>query len=102
MTSEAIQKAFKDWLLQNGAIFDKVEYPVNVDGVRSSIAKEEIAPGEGFLFIPNKCILSVEHARNSELSDIFKSHDQLFVSNPHRDNLILIVFYLFERTTKGD
>ena len=98
--AESKMKTFLNWLKANGAIFDKVDYPVYVNGVRSAVAKELIEPGEAFIYIPNNLLITVEHARTSELEEIFKSHDQLFVSSPDRDFFILIVFFLFERTTK--
>lgn len=100
--AESKMKTFLNWLKANGAIFDKVDYPVYVNGVRSAVAKEVIEPGEAFIFIPNNLLITVEHARTSELEEVFKSHDQLFVSSPDRDFFILIVFFLFERTTKKE
>lgn len=47
-------------------------------------------------------LISVEGARQSEISEVFKSHETLFVANVDRDYLILLVYVLFERTTKGD
>lgn len=44
--------------------------------------REDIAPGEVFLYIPNKCIISAEHAKLSEIGAIFKNHDSLFVTSP--------------------
>lgn len=95
-------KAYLKWGKENGAIFDKVDYPAVFNGICGARAKEDIAPGEAFVFIPNKLIISVESARQSEIGDIFKSHETLFVSNVDRDYLILLVFTLYERVTKGE
>jgi hypothetical protein len=58
---------------------------------------EDIMPNEAFLFVPNKCIISVEHAKQSELGAIFKrpDHEALFVTNPNREDFILLVFVLY-------
>ena len=63
--------------------------------------REDIAPGEVFLYIPNKCIISAEHAKLSEIGAIFKNHDSLFVTSPQREYLILLVYILYEMT-KGE
>ena len=38
---------------ENGAIFDKVDYPaVFTNGVQGAILKDEVAKNEAFLYIP--------------------------------------------------
>lgn len=94
-------KAYLDWCKSNGVIMDKVDFPAVFSGVCGAKANSDIEPNEAFVYVPNKLIVSVEAARKSELSDVFRSHDALFVSNIDRDYFILVVFVLFERT-KGD
>lgn len=54
-------------------------------------------PSEAFAFIPNKLIISVQLAMQSEIGQIFKSHDSLFLANIDRDFLILVVYIVYER-----
>ena len=65
-----------------------------VCGVR---ALQDIQPYEAFLYVPNKLIISAEHAKQSELAPIFKSHDSLFVTNPHREYFIVLMFIIWEK-----
>ena len=51
---------------------------------------------EAFIFIPNKCLITVERALSSEIGFIFENHDNLFKANEDRDFYILAVFLLFE------
>ena len=91
---------------QHGAISDpRVQFPAiykvgdnMVCGVR---ALEDIQPYEAFLYIPNKLIISAEHAKQSELAPIFKNHDSLFVSNPYREYFTVLIFVLWEKL-KGE
>jgi len=43
-------------------------------------------------------LISVETARKSEISEVLKSHDALFVGNVDRDYFILVVFLIFEKS----
>ena len=65
---------------------------------------EDIEPNEAFLFVPNKCIFSVEHAKASEIGAIFNNptHESLFVTNSYRDNFILTIFVLYEMLKKEE
>jgi hypothetical protein len=74
-----------------------VEFPAVFNGICGAKASQDIQPNEAFIFIPNQLLISVETARKSEISEIFKSHDDFFVSNVDRDYLILVVFVIFER-----
>lgn len=92
---------YLQWLQSNGCIFDKIEFPAffgQVCGVRAS---QDILPQEAIAFIPNKLIISVESARQSEIGYIFKSHDSLFVANVDRDFLIIVLYVIYEKG-KGD
>jgi hypothetical protein len=80
---------------------DKVEFPAYFGVVCGARAAEDILPQEAFLFIPNKLILNVQRARDSDISDIFKNHDSLFVANVDRDFLILVLSVIYERQ-QGD
>jgi len=71
------------------------------DGLRGVRATEDIEPNEAFLFIPNKLMLSVEHAKASELDVIFKSHDALFRANYERDSMIMVLYLMYEKL-KGE
>lgn len=51
---------FIEWLKENGAKFDKIQFPsVFAGGLMGLSAKNEIPPGHCFISIPNKCIISV-------------------------------------------
>lgn len=56
-------KAYIKWARDNGAIFDKIDYPVYFDGVCGVKASEDIESHEAFVFIPNRMLLNVEAAR---------------------------------------
>jgi hypothetical protein len=51
--------------------------------------------------LPNKLIISTETAKNSEIGEIFKNHDEMFVTYQDRDMMILILFLIYERI-KGE
>ena len=51
--------------------------------------------------MPNKCIISTETARNSPIGHLFESHDGLFATNFDRDQMILVVFLIYEKL-KGE
>ena len=90
------------WLKENGCINDKIQWPaVFGEGLVGSRAIDDIQPLEAFLYVPTKLQMSVEHARASEIGEIFKNHDTLFVSSAYRDNLIVTVFLIYEKL-KGD
>ena len=76
-------------------MFENKDGTTTVGGIK---VLEDIAPNEAFLHVPNKCIISVEHAYNSEIGEIFKNpnHESLFVTNMYRESLILTMFVLYE------
>jgi hypothetical protein len=57
------ETAYLDWLRNNGAIFDKLKYPVYENGVKGAAAADDIKPKEAFLFIPHRLLITVEGAR---------------------------------------
>ena len=61
----AIYRTFKEWLINNGAIFDDyIEYPaVFGGGLKGMAAKKPIGPNKGFIFIPNTLLISVERVK---------------------------------------
>lgn len=42
-------------------------------------------------------MISTETARNSEIAEVFRNHQDIFVSNASRDHLILVTFMMYER-----
>ena len=75
------------WLEDNGAIFPKIKYPavfsspdggINLNGV---LASQDIKPRDVVCYIPNKVLISTESARNSEIGEIFRNNDEMFVAN---------------------
>lgn len=98
MTEKSAQtKAYLNWLAQNGLLMNKLEMPVNFDGTNGVRAKTDIQPNEAFLFVPNKLLITVESARQSEIAEVFKNHEQLFFTNLERDSLTVIVYLMHER-----
>lgn len=81
---------------------DKVEFPAYFGNVCGGRASEDVLPSEAFAYIPNKLIISVQQARQSDLGHIFKSHDSLFVANVDRDFLILVLYLIHERNKGSD
>ena len=61
----AIYRTFKEWLINNGAIFDDfIEYPAVFGGGLNGVsAKKPIGPNKGFIFIPNTLLISVERIK---------------------------------------
>ena len=105
---------FMQWLRENGAIFDKVsedkhlilwfvfviqvEFPaIYGEGLQGLRLKEDLAPNEPLLYIPNKCIITPEHAKASPIAHLFDCHDALFVTNYDRESTIIMVYIIYER-----
>ena len=65
--------------------------------VTGGIATKEIRPKDVVLYIPNKLVISTESVRNSELYEVLKTHEDVFVSHSSRDFLTLVFFLIFER-----
>lgn len=86
-----------NWLKENGCIFDKVQWPaVFGNGLVGCRLLEDVQPFEAFLYVPSKCWMSIEHAKRSEIGQIYTSHDSMFVSNYDRDQMILVLFLMYE------
>eukprot|EP00347_Sterkiella_histriomuscorum_P010062 403338831 len=110
-------KLYVEWAKQNGVIMDKVDslnyviifiqinFPAAFGPDHSwfmgSAVKEDIQHNEAFVYIPNKCLITVERARSSEIGFIFANHENVFKSSEDRDFLTLLVFMMCE-FQKGD
>ena len=53
------------------------------------------------MYVPNKLVISTETARNSGISEIYRAHEDIFVTNADRDYLTLVLFLIWERV-KGE
>jgi hypothetical protein len=72
---------FLNWLRDNGAIFDKIEYPAIYDGgLKGCRLKEDVGSNEAFLYIPTKVQILTQTARKSEIGAIFLNHDAIFMA----------------------
>ena len=65
------------------------------------VCAQEILPREVICAIPNKLIISTESARNSEIGELYRNHEDLFVAHPERDHLVMVLFLMYERS-KGE
>ena len=100
MQAQPKHARFCQWLKDNGSIFDKVEYPaVFGQGLVGARLLEDLGRNEAFIFVPNRCIMSTEHARKTPLGALFEldEHKNLFVTNTDRDTVILIGYLIYER-----
>ena len=87
---------FKKWLLENGAIFEQIEFPViygpfNKVGCKS---KEDIIENESFLMIPKKLILMSEDLKYLD-NDINKIKED--IQEKDLPILYLILYLYLER-----
>ena len=64
--------------------------------VMGSAAKTDIEYNEAFVYVPNRCLITVERARSSDIGFMFDNHDTLYKSNPDRDFLTILTFLMFE------
>lgn len=91
---------FKNWLLDNGAVFDNdIEYPaVFANGLIGIAAKRTIPANKAFISIPVKCIISLDLAKNCPvLKPIFMKNLKYFGKlHPDYIQLTLTVFLLYE------
>ena len=72
---------FKQWLLENGAVFDEsIEFPAVFEGgLEGLAAKKQIDPYTGYIFIPNKIIISIARVKAcEELGPIIRENFELF------------------------
>jgi hypothetical protein len=83
-----------------------VEYPAvykyGSDGVLGLACTEEIAPYETIAYIPTRLMISTELARNSEIAEIYRQFEDLFVANADRDFLTLVLYLIYERSKGKD
>ena len=90
---------FKQWLLDNGAVFeDTVEFPcVFKGGLMGIAAKKDLKNNFAFLFVPNKCIISLKRIRaEPELAKIIEENDFLYgKKHPDVDQLTLCTFLMY-------
>jgi hypothetical protein len=70
-------------------------------GLPGVVCTDEIFSNEAILFVPSKCMMTCASAKNSEIGDIFKNHDTLFVSSITRDQNIMLVYLVYEKL-KGE
>ena len=75
-------------------MFSSPDGGVNLHGV---LASEDINPREVFCYIPNKILISTESCRNSEIAEIYRNNEELFISHSERDYYIILVFLMYER-----
>ena len=95
--SDAKTAKYLAWCRKEGVIADKVEFPAVYGGVWGSRASQDIEPNEALLSVPIKMMISVEGAKNSDIGEIFKNHESIYIKNIDRDYLILITFLVYER-----
>jgi hypothetical protein len=57
-------KALIDWLIENGAIIDKVKWPAtsSIDGIRGAVATTDIHPMDPMFEIPSKLMMGPPQA----------------------------------------
>ena len=80
----------------------KVEYPaIFGEDLRGVRVREDLARNEPIMYIPNKCIISPCHAKDSDIGYLFDSHDNLFEANAEREQNMIIVYMMYERA-KGE
>ena len=72
---------------------------MNLNGV---LALEDIHPREVFCYIPNKVLISTESCRHSELAEIYRNNEDLFVANTERDYYVVLIFIMYERLKGTD
>jgi hypothetical protein len=59
-------------------------------------ARKDIRPQQAFLFIPQKLMINEITVRNSKLSKVIDSHQEIFKHHFDSEYLILIVFLWYE------
>lgn len=90
----------RQWALQQGISFPKLDYPVLFEpGYVGSQALEEIGPNEAIVTVPKSLLFMASLADESELSVIINEHPELFTSDRHiwYEDFRLIALILFER-----
>jgi len=70
-------KRFHQWLKENGARYDSIEYPVvfgKQGGLIGIAAKRNIGSEEAYIYIPTKLIINDDKIYKSEIGFIIKRH----------------------------
>ena len=93
-------RVFKEWLINNGAVFDdSIEFPaVFGGGLQGLAAKKPLGTHKGYIFIPNTIIISVERVKACpEFRNLIKENLQLFGEgiHPDREQMLLATFLLY-------
>ena len=103
MKDEPRFKAYGEWCEKHGIILNGVGFPEAFQCqnhqavITGGIATKEIRPQDVILYVPNKVVISTESVRNSELYEILKIHEDVFVNHPSRDFMTLVFFLIFEK-----
>ena len=89
---------FTDWLLLNGAKFDKVKWPSTniLTNIRGATAITDINTNEYILEIPKKLMISPVHAYNSEIGKYLAENKDVI-----RGDSVLALYLMYERI-KGE
>lgn len=91
---------FKEWMLENGARFPDVDFPVafgHHGELMGLAANKDIPPMRGFLFVPDKLMITAEKARRDPvLGPIIKKHPEVFGGNTLIDETTEIVVFLVQ------
>ncbi|GBG32761.1 Histone-lysine N-methyltransferase setd3 [Hondaea fermentalgiana] len=102
VVTEEREFAFLQWLRENGAMIDKLEWPsrATTSGVRGTVALQDIESGEPMLEIPQKMIIYPAVCLACEaLQPVYHARWRFFQSD---DDLIIAVFLMHERLQGKD
>ncbi|TMW58694.1 hypothetical protein Poli38472_010253 [Pythium oligandrum] len=93
------EERFVQWLLDNGASFPKLEWPVLTEnGLRGAIAREEIHPNEAMLTIPQRLMISEATCwADPQLRRVYEENRDVFA----RDDPVIALFLVREKL-KGE
>ena len=58
---------------------------------------EEIKAKEVICAIPNRLIISADTVRHSEIAEVVRNHDELFIGKSYRDEQALRLYLMHER-----
>ncbi|KAG7392150.1 hypothetical protein PHYPSEUDO_001873 [Phytophthora pseudosyringae] len=94
MASPADSQRFLRWLLDNGATFPKLQWPVTTpNGLRGAVATEAIATGEPMVCIPRRLLISEDVCwQDPQLRPVFADNRDVFT----RDDPVLALFLVRE------
>jgi hypothetical protein len=89
---------FLKWFEQHGGTHPKVGYPVEINGMRSAVALEDISPGELTCTVPKELMISPVHCRQSKtIGHVFRENYSLL-----RQDDPSITLMLMHEKLKGD